>query len=394
MFKPVYAISAQSPKEVDILIYGVIGESFWGDGNPGKKFVTDFNALEQKYDRINIRINSPGGSVWDGLPMFNAIKSSKKDTHTYVDGIAYSMGAMIALAGKTVHAAKGSLFLLHNVLGFAIGNAKDLRNTADEMDIYDEVLGQLIADKTGKTLEQVKKDWMNHEDHLMSATTAFENKLVDVVESYDAKDMPDNVKDMSIEDVMNFYNPKKQNDQVENIEQIADQVSKILTNNNMSLFGTKFKKLNALSGKKAADISDAEIVAVNQELAAEGIENVVVITSAHAQEADGYADAADNALTAINTSLGLTGDKAHKTLTAAVTGLVAAHKAEHDRAEEYGEQPGAEPTKPKAAQAEGEAQAEGGTQLPEKKNKMFNTAHDQALAKKIEAAKNNPFNPS
>src|SRR5690606_27365480 len=113
-----------------------------------------FNELEDIHDRINVHINSPGGSVWDMLPIFNAIKSSKKEVHTYVDGIAFSAGAMILLAAKkgNVHMAKGSLMMLHAVSTGRYGNARAFRREAETLDTYDEVLGQLIADRTGKSL--------------------------------------------------------------------------------------------------------------------------------------------------------------------------------------------------------------------------------------------------
>lgn len=152
-------------------------------------------------------------------------------------------------------------------------------------------------------------------------------------------------------------------------------------NQNMSLFGTKFKKLNALTGKKAAEISDAEIVAVNEELKAEGVENVVVITSTHLLEADTNADAVSSALATINTVLGAGNEKT--TLADALTEFTtAATKTATDRdawkvkAEAYGDQPGVLPTKPQAA---GE-KPEGGDQLPPVDNtSKFKTSYDVEL---------------
>lgn len=292
-FKPVYNISQKSETEADMLIYGVIGDSWFEDGNPAKQVVSDFKNLEKKYARINVRINSPGGSVWDGLPIFNAIKSSKADVHTYVDGIAYSMGAMIALAGKTVHAAKGSLILLHNVSGFAIGNANDLRTTAKEMDTYDEVLTQLIADKSGRSVDDVKKDWMNYQDNLMSATAAHAAKLVDVVESYDAKDVPENVEKMSIKDVISFYTPDAspqpspggEGDPTPTLPgreggKPQQTTTNPIENNPVTpkpMFDGKLKALKALKGVAATAITAEMLDSINQELVAFGIEGVTIV---------------------------------------------------------------------------------------------------------------------
>ena len=77
----------------ELKIYGVIGD--WWDGNTATDFVRAFQQMEREYDEIHIHINSPGGSVHEGLAIANAIKSSKKTVHTFVDGIAYSMAASI-----------------------------------------------------------------------------------------------------------------------------------------------------------------------------------------------------------------------------------------------------------------------------------------------------------
>ncbi|RVU01100.1 hypothetical protein EOD41_10830 [Mucilaginibacter limnophilus] len=364
-FIPVYNIAPKNAKEVDIMIYGVIGASYWEEGNTGRKFVTDFKELEKTYDRINVKINSPGGSVWDGLPMFNAIKASKKDVHTYVDGIAYSMGAMIALAGHTVHAAKGSLILLHNVSGVAFGNARDMRKTADEMDIYDDVLSQLIADKTGKTLEAVKKEWMNYDDNLMSAQTAFDAKLVDVLETYEADNVPEDVRNMKHEDLMAYYTPQNAILSPIDLGDIANQVSEILAkqqpqnqqnqqNTDMDIFGSKFKKLNALKNKKAEDITPEDIQDVADELEANGITNVVIISAAHFTQANDNADTISNALEAANKALGK--EKQKTNLAEAITALITERDEANDRAEEYGEQPGEKPSNAKSKkESEGDA---------------------------------------
>jgi len=265
-FTPVYNIAAKNDQEADMLIYGVIGDTWFGDGNPAKRMVTDFKSLEKKYQRINVHINSPGGSVHDGLPMFNAIKASKADVHTYIDGIAYSMGAMIALAGKTVHAPKGALMLIHNVSSIAMGNAMDMRQAADEMDVYDDVLSQLIADKSGRTLADVKQNWMNYQDNLMSAQTAFDNKLVDVLEDYQTGDMPENIAAMKMEDVIKFYSaeapaqPNPANSQTPN-----------------KMFEGKFSALKALKGVAAESITAEQLAAVNAALAEYGISGVTAV---------------------------------------------------------------------------------------------------------------------
>ena len=276
-FKPVYNIVAQaSGLAVDIFLYGVIGDSYWEEGNTASRFVRDFKLLEAEYKRINIKINGPGGSVWDGLPIFNVIKASEADTHTYNDGICFSMCAMILLAGKTVHAAKGSLMMLHNVLGGSYGNAQDLRKEADAMDTYDEVLGALIADKTGKTADEVKALWMDYNDHYMSGTEAYELGLVDVLENYQATDTPENVKNMKHAEIVEMYRAVP----------AAVAIPTTLNNqtNMKNPFVDHFSALTALAGKAAGDVNAEAIKAINAQIEAQGIPGVTLVLDSDIEE--------------------------------------------------------------------------------------------------------------
>lgn len=202
--------SASNSKEVDVFIYGLIGSSWWGDESDTDafSFVTEFKDLEKKYDRINIRINSPGGSIHEGLPVFNAIRQSKKDVHTYNDGIAYSMGAIILMAGKQVHVAKNSLTLLHSPMTFASGNAKIMRETADFLDTYGQSLMQSVMEKTGKSETEVKSRWFDYEDHLLTASQAKEEGIADVIEETEGK-VPENIANLSFKEVINVYSEGK-----------------------------------------------------------------------------------------------------------------------------------------------------------------------------------------
>ena len=199
-----YNIVAKSSNEVDIFIYGPVGYGTWyEESRDAFEFVTEFKNLEKKYERINIRINSAGGIIEEGLPIFNVINQSKKETHSYIDGIAYSMAAIIALAANTVHSARNGLFLLHNASGWAFGNAKELRDTSDELDQYDASLITSLIDKTGLTENEVKEKWFDYEDQLITAQEAKDAGLIDEIEEKDA-DLPDDIKNMNMKQVMNY----------------------------------------------------------------------------------------------------------------------------------------------------------------------------------------------
>lgn len=201
MSKKYYSIEAKSGNEADVFIYDVIGESFFEEGVTAKKFVKDFKDLESRYSRINVRINSPGGSVFEGLAIFNAIYQSKVETHTYNDGLAASMGAMILFSGKTIHAAKNALTMLHSPMGIGIGTAKDMRDLADVLDKIEGSLRTAIVDRTGLTDEQVKNKFFDYEDHWFSAEEAKEEKLIDEIEDRESK-APKDMKGMSLQEMI------------------------------------------------------------------------------------------------------------------------------------------------------------------------------------------------
>ncbi len=212
--KKIWNIAPRSEDEVDVLIYGDIGYDWWeGTDNTAVSFQKEWKAIESKYKRANVRINSVGGSLYDGLPIYNMIKSSPLDVHTYIDGVAYSMAAIIALAGNTVHAYRNSMFLLHAAINGVYGNAGQLREEAENLDRYTEGLAQNVADKTGLTIEEVKNKWFDYKDHLMTATEAHAAGLIDIIEDNDA-DMPENVANMSHTEIAAYCRnsmPKDQN---------------------------------------------------------------------------------------------------------------------------------------------------------------------------------------
>ena len=111
--KKFFNVQQTSENEVTIHIYGVIGldEAWWDEGTNNVAFaiVTLIRDLEKQYGIIHIRINSPGGYIDDGLAIYNAIKYSVAETHTYNDGIVASMAGIIFVAGKVTHAPKTSI---------------------------------------------------------------------------------------------------------------------------------------------------------------------------------------------------------------------------------------------------------------------------------------------
>ena len=273
-------LNSDSADVGEMRIYGVIGD-YWDD-NTADDFVRAFKALERTCSRINIHINSPGGSVHDGLPICNMIKASKKEVHTYVDGIAYSMGAMIAISAKKgrVHMAKGSLLMLHSVSTWIYGNAQALREEADVLDTYDDVLGGLIAGRTGKTLDVVKSEYLNHTDHFFTPDKAKAEGLIDVIEDYEAEDMPDNVRNMSMGQVAAWYEGRMEEPSDTLMDKITNRLKSVFGGgkiNQEDMFGNKFSKLTALAKVAVGAVTKEDVDAVNEQIVEAGVHGVTVV---------------------------------------------------------------------------------------------------------------------
>lgn len=199
--------NAENSKAADLYILGSLPDIDWDTWsliNTDQEFIQEFKALESDYDRINILINSPGGIITDGLAMYNTIKSSKKDIHTYNLGLAASMGSVLLLAGKTVHAPASSITMIHSAWGGVYGNKNDIRDYADMLEVYESAIIKTVAKKLGKSEEDVTAQYFDGKDHFMTGDDAHKIGLVDVLEEYEA-DVPDNITNMTYEEIVNHY---------------------------------------------------------------------------------------------------------------------------------------------------------------------------------------------
>ena len=130
---------------------------------------------------IFLYINSPGGSVYDGLGIFDTMQHVKPDIHTVCVGLAASMGAFLLCAG-----AKGkrssllhSRIIIHQPLGGARGQASDIRIQADEILFIKDKLNKELSDRTGQPIERIRED--TDRDFYMSPSEAIEYGIIDNV---------------------------------------------------------------------------------------------------------------------------------------------------------------------------------------------------------------------
>lgn len=104
---------------------------------------------------INLHINSPGGDVFEGIAIFNALKTHGASITVYVDGVAASMASVIAMVGNPVIMPENTFMMIHKPFGFTGGDAEDMRTYADLLDRVEAVLLPAYAQKTGKTTDEI-----------------------------------------------------------------------------------------------------------------------------------------------------------------------------------------------------------------------------------------------
>lgn len=147
-----------------------------------------FLQMDDPKKDIHMYINSPGGVVTGGMAIYDTMNYLSCDVATYCIGMAASMGTVLLAAGAKGkrYALPNSRIMIHQPSGGATGQASDISIAAKEIIRWREKLNEVLADSTGKTTDEIKKD--SDRDFYMSAEEAKEYGLVDEVMEPTPKD--------------------------------------------------------------------------------------------------------------------------------------------------------------------------------------------------------------
>ena len=160
-----YTIRARS-SGTEVLIYDEIGAY----GVTAKGFLAELGALPDDA-AIDLRLNSPGGSVFDAVAIYNAIKRHVGEITVWIDGIAASAASYIAMAGDTIVMPENAFLMIHDPSGLVMGTAEDMRSTAEALDKVKGSLIQGYASKSGKPDDEIAalmaaETWLDAKDAL------------------------------------------------------------------------------------------------------------------------------------------------------------------------------------------------------------------------------------
>ena len=242
-----YNIQNKAGETADIYIFDEIGTY----GVTAQDFISEIKGLKDM--PINLRINSLGGDVFDGMAMYNVIKRREAKTTVYIEGIAASIATIIALGADEVIMAENSLFMIHNAWGGTSGEAKDMRKTAETLDKITSELTDIYVKKTGLSYDTLAE--MMDEESWLNADEAFALGFIDTIS--------DSIKVAAKYDVSKFKNITQ--------EEIKNKLSininnKKMTNELKDWFNSKVEEIVAsVKGevKVSADVAEQTAITVN-----------------------------------------------------------------------------------------------------------------------------------
>ena len=170
-------IHNKAEKSAEIYLYEDIGAGWFG-GVSSKEFSDELKSVGQ-VDTINLHLNSPGGSVFDGIAIYNLLVSNPAKVTVHIDGLAASIASIVAMAGDEIRMAENALVMIHNPWTVAIGEEDDLRKEADTLGA---VRGRIIRTYVSRTTSEEDQisEWMNAETW-MSADEAKERGFADQI---------------------------------------------------------------------------------------------------------------------------------------------------------------------------------------------------------------------
>jgi ATP-dependent Clp protease, protease subunit len=169
-----YDFRAQA-KGAEIVIYDEIGAF----GIPAKAFLDELKALGAVAE-LTLGINSPGGSVFDGVAIYNALKRHDARVTVWVDGISASIASMIAMAADEIVMPANAMLMLHDPSGLVIGTAADMRGMAEALDKMKAGMVAAYRDKSGR--DDAEIETLMATETWLSAEEAVELGLADRVE--------------------------------------------------------------------------------------------------------------------------------------------------------------------------------------------------------------------
>ena len=158
--------TSNGPITQDLYLYEDIGNSLFG-GISSKQVVNDLAAFG-RIDQLNVRINSAGGDVSEGLAIYNALRRYPANVTTYIDSAAWSIASIIAMAGSEVVMSDNAQLMIHDPRAMVFATADELRTIADTLDNSKDAMITAYQQHAKVSRRQLA-DWMDAETWFTAA---------------------------------------------------------------------------------------------------------------------------------------------------------------------------------------------------------------------------------
>lgn len=154
---------------LELLVYEDIGQNWWSDQGVTAATITESIRTAGIFNRISVRINSPGGDAFEGVAIYNLLRSQGKPIDVFIDGIAASAASVIAMAGDTIEIGVGAMLMIHNAMWGVYGDAAALRKGADVIENISVTIGGIYVLRTKNDVAAVKaimdaETWMGADE--------------------------------------------------------------------------------------------------------------------------------------------------------------------------------------------------------------------------------------
>jgi ATP-dependent protease ClpP protease subunit len=134
----------------EVFIYGYIGDDWAEEDVTAASFTKALRAITAP--AIDLRVNSPGGAVFDGIAIYTALLDHPAVVDVTVDGVAASAASFVSMAGDTVSMQKPAKMMIHDASGIVLGNAADMQEMADLLNELSDTIAGIYADRAGGTV--------------------------------------------------------------------------------------------------------------------------------------------------------------------------------------------------------------------------------------------------
>jgi ATP-dependent Clp endopeptidase proteolytic subunit ClpP len=185
-----FRIENKADSTADVYLYEEIG--YWGVS--AREFVQQIRNLD--VEQINMHIHSPGGEIFDGVAIYNALIQHKANVTVFIDGLAASAASFIAQAGDEIFISPSATVMIHDGAAVVWGNEADMRATADLLGKLSNTIAEIYANRAGGTTEEWRA--LMREETWYNAKEAVEAGLADKVSDTGDGDTATNRWDLSL----------------------------------------------------------------------------------------------------------------------------------------------------------------------------------------------------